>query len=51
MFSIAVSKTSMGSLARLFLDGLKSIINDLLGNTLLAVEHNAVDERVTRTEL
>ena len=32
------------SLAGLFLDDVKSIVNDLLSNTLLAVEHNTVDE-------
>ena len=44
MFSIAGLKDLHGLLAGLFLDDLKSIINDLLGNALLAVEHNAVDE-------
>ena len=44
MFSIAVLKDLHGLLAGLFLDGLKSTIDDLLGNTLLAVEHDAVDE-------
>ena len=31
-------------LAGLFLDDVKSIVHDLLSNTLFAVEHHAVDE-------
>ena len=33
-----------GLLAGLFLDDLESVVNDLLSNTFLAVEHNTVDQ-------
>ena len=37
-------KCIKGLLTGLILDDIESIVNDLLSNTLLAVEHNAVDE-------
>ena len=51
MFSIAFSKSFQRIVAGLFLNHGESLVNDLLSDALLAVQHDAVDQTVTILEL
>ena len=44
MFSIAFSKVSRGSLPVFSLNHGESLVNDLLSDALLAIQHHAVDQ-------
>ena len=51
MFSIAFSNISSGSLPVFFLHDVECIVNDLLRNTFLAIQHDVVDQAGDNLEL